>query len=543
MGKLNLGVFGPFQCDWSDGETPPNIQGDKHRAILAMLALAPGGRLSRSWLRDTLWSRVEKEQSADSFRQAISALRKLMGKRADHVLVSDRKEIALNLDHVTLLPPSGQGELLEGIDLDEPPFVLWLNRSKRAFARGELLRASPAPSRLLPRVAIVPFIPRSMVETESHLSDLLALEVSRLLSRSSGFEVISHFSSRQLAGPMMDLRNISAKLDADYLVCGSVGINGANFRLDVDFVRVDTGHMVWSETLEGPVSAAINGRLDGISDIAHRVGAGIVHASVELARSQPLPLVESHALFMSSLEHMHRHRVHSFSLARHMLEQLTKRHPEQGVLHAWLGMWYLLRMAQGQGDASRDLDQARQSADMALQIDSVCPVSLTIDGMTKSHSASEFEDAAERFSSATQIDPSNALAHLMQARLESFHGNGSTAVESAERAQRLSPLDPQAYFFEVMRATAYLVDGQLERAREIAELSVASNPRHTSSLRCLIVAAHKMGDEERVRSAMFQLRQLEPELTATAYLAKHPAADLPVGRDWADTLLAAGLPL
>lgn len=540
--RLVLRLTGPFACHWSDGTTVL-VKGTKQRALLAMLAVATNGTHSRTLLRDVLWSRVEKEQAADSLRQALAALRKAFGRHNERLLSVDRQNIRLNHDYVDMVFDDNSLTLLEGLDIAEPKFDAWLAGARKTI----IARREPAlPTqfqKLRPKLSVVPFLARHNHDEEHHLGDLIAQEVLRALSRNSVFDVVNHYSSRRFSGPQMDLANLHNSLDIDYMATGTLSIKDERFRLDVDFIQVKGGRIVWTQMMEGKVADLLVHGSPLLSTLAYRIGSGVMNASVELARTKPLPQVESHALFMSALAHMNEYRLRTFSKSRHILEQLIERHPQEGALNAWLGMWYLLRQAQGMGGSGRDdLKDARQATDRALEIDAHCPTSLTINGMTLSHDARDFSAATKRFDAAIAEDPNHALAHLMHSRLCSFTGQGDNAVELAERASTLSPRDPQLYLFEVMRAAAYLVKGDYATACTIAERSLRANPRHYSSLRCLIVARQLAGDEEGARRAMEQLRKREPDLTVSSYLRTHPAGDMPTGQLWAQALSAAGLP-
>ena len=547
MGKgptptLHLRLTGPFACRIDEGEEV-DVGGPKHRALLAMLALAPDGKHSRNWLRETLWSRVEREQGADSLRQCLSALRRRLGHDFTTFPATDRFEIGLRMDRVSVSCDLSDGEFLEGVAVAEPTFTAWRERALSVVKARQADGQSAAYGSLRPTIGVVPFLARGNRDAERHLSDLVAQEATRILSRNRTFDVISHLSSRRFTGPSLDLDAIATALGTDYVATGCIASAGDDFRIDVDFLETASGRVVWTEAFTGRVADLIAPDSAVMAGIAHRIGMGVFRTSVELTRSNPLPHVHSHALFMSALSHMHQHRLRTFSLARHMLENLIERHPDRAPLHAWLGLWYLLRQAQGIGDRScDDLSLARDATAAALDLDPACPVSLTIDGMAGSHHARDFTLAAGRFEEAIGADPNNALAFLMYSRLLSFTGKGPEAVRYAERARVLSPRDPQEYFFEVMRATAYLVAGDLPKARSIAETAVGANPRHTSSLRCLAIAAELMGDREAARSAITMLRAREPTLTVSSYLAAHPAGELAAGQQWARALRSAGLP-
>jgi DNA-binding SARP family transcriptional activator len=75
-------------------------KGQKVRALLAMLALAPRGARSRVWLRDKLWSDREEEQAGANLRQALTEWRRALGPAAQDILVADKNTISLQMSSV-----------------------------------------------------------------------------------------------------------------------------------------------------------------------------------------------------------------------------------------------------------------------------------------------------------------------------------------------------------------------------------------------------------------------------------------------------------
>ncbi len=95
----------------------------------------------------------------------------------------------------------------------------------------------------------------------------------------------------------------------------------------------------------------------------------VLRASVEIARSVPLPQVAAHALFMVSISGMHQHRLASFARSRNNLEELISRLPGHSKLHAWLAKWYILSIAQGWSlDVPKDSQIAAGNTARALDI-------------------------------------------------------------------------------------------------------------------------------------------------------------------------------
>lgn len=541
MGTLELRIYGGFSCRWGDGNVVP-ITGTKHRALLAMLALAEDGVRTRTWLQEHLWSLSGKEHGRSSLRRALSDLRKVLGSYFDVLFDLTNIDVRMDLSQVTIVGSADEGILLDGLDLPEPLFQKWVAaaRAQNAYATAQpvsLLRENVAPV-----VAVLPLLAGRGGAEETHFGDMVAMEIARCLSRSRLVTVISHLSSRQFSGPQLDMAALKSGLNADYALHGSVCTDDDTYRLDIDFIEIDTGRILWSRPFTGSLAEVLNGDAAVIFDVGRQCGLAVLNASIELAYSRPLPQVASHALFMTAIMGMHQHRLSNFARSREQLEELAKRFPGHSSLFAWIAKWYLLAISQGLSvDAAKDSQIASDYCARALDVNPNCAFSLTVDGMVES-GKDDTSISNERFGLATEIDPNQALGWLMFSRMNSFLGNGEMAVAQAQKAQKLSPLDPHRYFYDIMASFAHFVNGDLSEAKRLADQSIKANPRHTSSYRVKVFIEQSAGNDIEAREAMKTLRRLEPSLTVDSYLKTHSAGKLSTGRHWAKLLSEAGLP-
>lgn len=167
MAALQISLLGGFEARLASGEALP-LKGRKTRALLAYLALSPSGRHTRDELATLLWSDRGQSQSRSSLRQSLAELRRALGGANSSLLISERDGIALDKTAVDVdvlrfehliddSSPSGLeqasalylGELLDGIDIHDPAFEIWL-RDERQRLHG---RACDALSMLLDRQA------------------------------------------------------------------------------------------------------------------------------------------------------------------------------------------------------------------------------------------------------------------------------------------------------------------------------------------------------------------------------------------------------
>jgi TolB-like protein len=545
--KIRLRIYGTFSACW-EGSEEIDIRSEKTRALLAILALSPEGKKQRGSLQELLWGLSGPELGRASLRRALSDLRKAFGEEFNDVFITSQSYVQLCPDRWEIAGGPADGNLLEGTGLQEPGLREWLGRMREPGLVPASFRPSPLDqpatrASVRPSIAVIPFQLVSGTKDHARLGDLVAQEISRALSRSKLIDVISHLSCRNLDARSLELSEIRQLLGIDYIVYGNYRTDGRSVRLDVDFVSAASGHILWTRTHEGTIEELCRGDTDAIFSIARQAGSAIVNSSLELAASTPLPNVASHALFISSVALMHRQDLPSFSSARAQLEELVQRAPRLSFLQAWLAQWYVLSIQQGwSSDLAKDTMIASDLTRRALDLNPNCSFSLTIDGFVENNLRKRFDISTERFDQALDIDPNNAYAWLLKGTLHAFMDEGEKAVQLTQHARRLSPLDPQKYFFDSLAATACLSNRDFETALRLAELSISQNKYHTSTLRVRTIALQSMGETAKAAESARELLEREPNLTIGTYLDKHPAARFQTGKDWAKALKGAGVP-
>jgi len=240
---------------------------------------------------------------------------------------------------------------------------------------------------------------------------------------------------------------------------------------------------------------------------------------------------------------MHRMSYEDFLSARGVFETAISRDPTSPAPHAWLAKWHVLRIAVGASDDSiRDREAATASASLALKCDSQDALALAVDAHVAAWARHDLGTAERRLSEALRSNPNEPLAWLWKAIVYAWRGRGREAVEFADRALFLSPLDPMIYYFNSLASTANLIDGSYERSIDLAERSLRENCLHTPSLRTLAAAQVLAGRIEEARETVRRLLLLEPRLTIGAFEARYPGRESPQFGKFASALHTAGLP-
>jgi TolB-like protein len=97
-------------------------------------------------------------------------------------------------------------------------------------------------------VAVLPFADMSEKKDQEYFADGMAEAILDLLAKIPDMKVIGRTSSFQFKGKNEDLRTIGEKLNAAYVLEGSVRKSGDDVRVTVQLIDTRTGSHEWSET-------------------------------------------------------------------------------------------------------------------------------------------------------------------------------------------------------------------------------------------------------------------------------------------------------
>jgi adenylate cyclase len=393
-----------------------------------------------------------------------------------------------------------------------------------------------------PSIAVIPFECRSSDEKHSLIGCLLAEELLTKLSTTKEFDVISRLSSRSFRGRFASLDEIHTQLGAIYVLSGTYDVRGNVLDIQVEFTNTRSGSVLWRRAYKERLITSL-GAMDLAEDLLASIAASILTHELQLVQSRPLETVENYSLLMAAISLSHRTSRVGFNQARAILELLVERVPMHPLPMAWLAKWYIFKINQGWSESTAaDGELAFGYAARASDADPSCSTALMVDAWANLSVRRRFDTAAAKFEQALEVNPNDSTAWLLRAMMYCFVGDDTKAVQSADRAIRLSPLDPRRSYYDSLAASAYGSAGQYDKAIELAQRSLRLDRSHGSTLRTLAISQYRSGRIDEARKTVREVLALDPTLTVTKYLSIHPAAEFATGKLWAKILGEAGLP-
>ncbi len=416
-----------------------------------------------------------------------------------------------------LSPPSGTGGLL---------------KQPAPAARPEDFRAT---------IAVLPFVSRSNAPEHFVIGDLLADGVIVLLSRSQHLRVISRLSTAVLRGRDDVNQTASQQLDAHFVLSGSYVSLGDRVLVTAQLSDTRHNEVIWADRLTGDVMDVVQQESELINALASTCADQLLHSEVQRTLTQALPRLDSSALMLGAINLMHRSTRRDLERSQQLLEALVDRHKRSVAPWAWLAKWHIMQVVQGMAaDPHASFQRAIDIADRALDLVPDSGLALAVKGHAMCHLGNDVDGSNHLLLEATHANPNDPMAWLYRSVWSTMWGTPKESVTQAENALRLSPLDPQKYYFEMMLAGCHLSTSDLNQAIHYSRSSLNKNRYHLPNLRILLTAQFESGQTEEAKETFALLRSQQPDLTVTQYLSSGSLS--PLRQRTARVLESLGLP-
>ena len=393
-----------------------------------------------------------------------------------------------------------------------------LRRAWESGAAGARVMPAPAVGRTLSsdlRVAVLPFTSRGGSEAEA-LADGLTDDITAGLTRFDYLRVVSRREAEIAKGQSADAR-AAERLDARYLLEGTVRTSGDAVRLNVRLVDTATSAHIWAENYHRSLGSDVFALQD---DLAARIVATVGDTSGVLARALAGSLKDRDADALTAGELVTRFfgYVHTFVPEEHRrLRAAFERALVNEPGHA--PAWACLALLYEQEDSQRLnplADPRRRSAEAAHRSVEIVP---TCQGGWRALASLHFLErdlsglrvAAERMMA---LNPLHTTGMSNVGMMLAYAGEWDRGVEIVEHAMDLNPHHPG--WVHYILATNHYRKGEFEQALGQAKRSTMTHVVWTPL--CVAVAAGQLGLAADARAAIDVMRTHHPAYLDAAEL-------------------------
>ncbi|MCF2869485.1 hypothetical protein L0664_00275 [Octadecabacter sp. G9-8] len=495
-------LWGRFRITSPTGEdlTPRSA---KAQGLAALIAQADHCERGRLWLQDKLWSDRAPEQSGASLRQALSELRRALGSHKD-ILVSDRLQVKFDQSRISLTPQTGD-EFLEGIDVRDSEFNVWLSSNRS--------QPTPIPKTDEPtirplRKPLIRFLVRQGDDPMTNwISSSIADQTAALVRESSDtrVEVAAIAQFNQAANKDSDF---FVEIDAHPFPPSSLGLR-------MSLTRGKTGDRIWEQSrrlntiglhfLEDPNLA------QAVSNLTETIGQAVYNAARIDNGGEELPLeaILKKIFSMNSAEIQEADQL--------LISSIESR--ESATALAWRAQIRTIQFAERHIDDREGLtEEAHWLARRALEVD-VFNISAKVAGANAAlFLQGNVERAGELAASAVDLQPLNPFARWSLSSAALYAGDLDRAQENALIGSQMTRNSRRRFWWDLQKGATALLSGDLTKALGAFASAHEQHPNFRPPLRYLVALYASQGKLAEAMNAAEMLRKLEPDFSVDRLL-------------------------
>lgn len=362
-----------------------------------------------------------------------------------------------------------------------------------------------------PALAVLPFQNLGGDAETEFLLDSIAEDLITELARARWFSIVARNTSFSYKGKGADSKQVARDLGVRYLVEGSLRKAGSRVRISCQLVEAASGQHLWADRFDGT--------LDDSFDLQDRITERVIgsvapvlrEAEIARARRKPEASQDAYDLtlraFHPSFAETPEDNQEALRLLTEVLE-IDPRHPVANALGAWCHQQrHLMDWPGVQPD---DRETAGRMARVAIAAGSDSPLALALGGAVRASLTRDHALAMAAVDRAMMINTNAAVVLGFDALTRCICGAYDVAIDHAEKAIRLSPLEPLAYYAAFALALACLLTGRTDEAIVHAQKGIEGNRDFAFPYCVLALGCVRLGRSEEAAQAVRRLVRAAP---------------------------------
>lgn len=291
-----------------------------------------------------------------------------------------------------------------------------------------------------PSVAVLPFRNLSSDPEQNYFADGITEDVITALARFRELTVIAHNSTFAIRDLAADTADIGRRLDARYIVNGSIRRSGKQVRINAQLVEAGSGTHIWADRWDREIGDIFAVQDELTRTIAATLGVRVQDAVLDRSLHKDSADLDAYDCVLQARRYTALLDESEHAKARDLLERAITLDQGYAQARALLANIYLAEHRFGSNPRPDPIGRAEKMARQAVE-----------------------------------LDPQNAYAHCWLAIVYYFRHENERFEDEARRALVLNPYDAET-LADIGHYYAFM--GQFERGIELTRQAMALNPLH-----------------------------------------------------------------
>ncbi|HEY3911521.1 MAG TPA: adenylate/guanylate cyclase domain-containing protein [Stellaceae bacterium] len=362
-----------------------------------------------------------------------------------------------------------------------------------------------------PAIAVLPFQNLGADAEAEFFLDSVAEDLITELSRARWFSVVARNSSFSFKGKGGDAKQLARELGVRYVVEGSLRKAGTRVRITCQLIEAASGQHLWADRFDGTLEDSFELQDKITESVIGSVAPVLRGAEIERARRKPEAELDVYELTVRALPAAFAETADDNREALRLLGEalaIDPRYPTANALAAWC---HQQRHLMGWPDTrADDREQAKRLARTAIAAGADVPLALAVAGAVRAALTRDHDLALAAVDRATMLSPRAAILLGLDALTRCLCGVYDRAIENAEKALRLSPLEPLVYHAALALGLAFLLTGRAEEAVVQARRAIEGNRNFAFPYAVTALACARLGRTEEAAQTLQRLARAAP---------------------------------
>ncbi|MEP7074168.1 MAG: protein kinase [Acidobacteriota bacterium] len=400
--------------------------------------------------------------------------------------------------------------------------------------------ASPAMSKPIGSVAVLPFRHAGIAPNKEYVSDGIVESLINRMSQIQNLEVKARSSVFRYKDVAIDARQVGSELGVQAVLIGDIVEKDKNLTIDLSLVDTSTGDKIWNERYDRPSSDVVRLQNDIAVDVTAKLRGSLSAPDRQKLVKNYTNNPQAYNDYLLGKFYWNKRTGTDIENSIVQFQKAIDLDPKFALAYAGMADSYvLLPSYEGALPPEIAFPKAKEAAEKALALD---------DSLAEAHTALsfalfnfdwDFAESEKHFSRAIAIDPNYATAYHWYGNANLLaYGRFDDSIEAMKRARELDPLsliinadlgtsycyamrldeaidqfnktlelDHNFYYAHVYLARTYLLKGDNQKALdELQQASGLSEDPRILMLRSRIYS--KMGRKANATQALSELQKM-----------------------------------
>ena len=388
-------------------------------------------------------------------------------------------------------------------------FRIVLDKPSATPATTDRKRAATPPER--PGVVVLPFQNLSGDPEAEFFLDSVAEDLITELARARWFSVVARNTSFVYKGKGVDSKQLARELGVRYVVEGSLRKAANRARISCQLVEAASGEHLWAERFDGTLEDSFDLQDQITESLIGSVGPVLRGAEFERARRKPEASQDVYDLVCRAIPSAFAETAEANQEALRLLRLVFETDPDNPLANA-LAAWCRQQrhLMNWPGGEDNDREAAKRLARAAIAGGSDAPLALAVAAAVCAALTRDHDSALAAVDRATMINPKAAIVLGFDALTRCLCGAYDKAIEHAEKALRLSPMEPLIYHAAVALGLACLLTDRFDEAVSHARKAIEGNRNFAFAYCVLALGYVRLERHEEASQAIRQLIAAAP---------------------------------